>query len=308
MKSIRYVLPGFLNYSTNETLIKIYEKYPHIAKEDSMIYSFFGTFPKALWNGGRVNFEYENYSIREMKKIRDFYNKKGIKITFTFTNCLINYEHLNDDYCNLILKIFHNNNNEVLVVSPILEEYIRKNYPNYKINRSITFADEKKPYDTKKYHLSVIDKHLNREFEHLSKIKDKDKIELLCDEVCFNDCKYTKQHYTEISETQLGNNTNSKNELYGKCRYGFRVNLYNFLKYRNENSLFYISPSDIYDKYLPLGFEYYKLSGREKYSNSGLLSIISYLIKPKYQEDVLVFLFESMLMEAGKYFMRYYEN
>ena len=34
------------------------------------------------------------------------------------------------------MKVADNGMNEVLVVSPILEEYIRKNYPGYKVNSS----------------------------------------------------------------------------------------------------------------------------------------------------------------------------
>lgn len=293
---IKYILPNFLELNRNKVLLDIYTAHKDITIDNSEIYSFYGTFPNAIWNGGRVSKDDKFTSKSCMKKIRDFYNKQGIAVTFTFTNPLIEEKHLNDEYCNQILKIFNNGMNEVLVVSPILEKYVRENYPKYKINKSITFADKDNPYDTKKYHLSVLDKNLNHNIGELKKIKDKDKIEILCDEVCFNDCKFTKQHYTEIGNIQLGF---EKNELYGRCKYINRVRQYEFIANRNKNSKYYISPDAIQKTYAPMGFQYYKLSGRENNNFIGWESVIDYLIKPKYQNDVRSYIFEKKMMEGS---------
>ena len=68
-----------------------------------------------------------------MQIILNEFNKRGIPCRYTFSNPMIKEEHLKDEFCNWCLKVADNGLNEVIVMSPILEDYIRKNYPKYKI-------------------------------------------------------------------------------------------------------------------------------------------------------------------------------
>ena len=61
-------------------------------------------------------------------------NDLGIPVRYTFTNPIIFEEDLDDPYCNFCMSVGDNGMNEVLVFSPVLEEYIRKNYPSFKID------------------------------------------------------------------------------------------------------------------------------------------------------------------------------
>lgn len=305
MGKICYILPDFLCFGRNELLIYFYKNYLNIFFEKVNIASFYGTFPNAIFNGGRPCFANCCTKINEIKKVKKFYNKKDIKITLTFTNQCLEEKHLTDKYCNQILKVFHDGYNEVLVSSPLLENYIREKYPKYKINKSITATIKDNDENYMDYNLVVIDKKNNKNFEYLKLIKDKNKIEILCDEVCINDCKYTKQHYEEISLEQLGKVQKSKN--FAKCRFDLRNYKYNFLYSRNMNSKYYISKTEISNIYLPLGFRYFKISGRGKYNFVGYESIFNYLLKENYIYDVLIFVYERTILELeddiknGKY-------
>jgi collagenase-like PrtC family protease len=59
-------------------------------------------------------------------------------LRFTFSNSLLEEKHIYDTYCNLIMEEADTGNNEVIVNSPILEQYLRENYPNYKYISSTT--------------------------------------------------------------------------------------------------------------------------------------------------------------------------
>lgn len=301
---IYYILPDFMAFGRNEILIKLLKSNPYIFKDNVNIYSIYGTFPKAIWNGGRNSVIGNYLNQKEMKKIRNYYNKNGIAIVFTFSNLLLEEKHLKDPYCNAIMKVFENEKNEVLISSPILENYIRKNYPKYKINKSITSLENNTEQDFKKYHLTVINKIFNKDFKKLNELKYKEKIELLCDEVCFNDCPYTKEHYMEISAVQLNNNIKGNNPYYGKCRFENKIEECERINYRNKNSKYYISPEQVENKYVPMGYKFFKLSGRETFNVTGYSSIINYLIKPKYQEDLKVYIYERMLLESISYYER----
>ena len=297
MKDIQYIIPDFTCYSRNKFFLDLMRKSQNVLKEKTNFYSFYGTFADAKWNGGGYIFGYKKASIKEMKQIRDFYNKRGIVITFTFTNQLITEEHLNDEYCNQMLKVFHNGMNEVLVVSPILEKYIRENYPKYKINRSI-INTEKVPFLLDNYHLTVLSKFKNKDFDFLKSlsIEERSRTELLCDELCVNNCPYKYEHYKEYAYIQLyAKDPDNAHKNFGKCR--FAEEDYHYYRKRMNDSKYVITYDDIIKTYIPLGFECFKLSGRGKNNVLTLVKFMDYLIKEEYQMDILTFLGEQMIME-----------
>ena len=114
-KNIRYIMPDFAQYGRNEILINLENKYPEMFRENTSIYSFYGVFSNALWNGGRVDKDYENVSLKQMIKVKNFYKKHNVVVSFTFTNPLIREEHLKDPYCNQILEVFKDTNAEILL-------------------------------------------------------------------------------------------------------------------------------------------------------------------------------------------------
>ena len=57
---------------------------------------------------------------------------------FTWTNSLLTEEHLQDTYCNLIMRLADNGMNQVLVNTPVLEQYLRQKYPGYQYISSTT--------------------------------------------------------------------------------------------------------------------------------------------------------------------------
>ncbi len=132
---INYHLPSFTEHFSLNILLDSYMKnYSERFRDGIKIASVYGNFSGALWNGGRnVSGKYDR-SINE--KIMKEFNSRGIPLRFTFTNPLIEEKHLSDKVCNDILKMADNGMNEVIVMSPILEQYIRENYPGYKITSS----------------------------------------------------------------------------------------------------------------------------------------------------------------------------
>ena len=71
--------------------------------------------------------------------------------------------------------------NEVLVNSPLLEEYIRKNYPGYKIilstTREIKTVEGIEKEALNDYYIIVLDKSFNNT-DKLAELKDKDRYEM----------------------------------------------------------------------------------------------------------------------------------
>ena len=158
--SIKYHIPDFLrHFKLNMILADYMRKYPDRFYDDVKIGSVYGTFPTSLWNGGRY-FEGKTDD-RVIAAVIQQFNARGIPLRFTFTNPLLKKEHLSDEFCNKVLKMADNGMNEVIVFSPLLEEYIRKHYPRYRLTSStckqITDENELKAELEKDYSLVVLD-------------------------------------------------------------------------------------------------------------------------------------------------------
>lgn len=186
-------------------------QYPESFRDGYRIGSVYGTFPGAIWNGGRTVFGITSKG--DMQKIISAYNSKGVPVRFTWTNSLLEEKHLSDTYCNLIMKMADNGMNQVLVNREVLETYIRSEYPGFKLISSTT----KRMLDletlqeeiAKDYFLVVLDYDLNHNEEVLSALQPHaDKIEILVNEICYPGCKMRLEHYRNQSKAQLEYDSN----------------------------------------------------------------------------------------------------
>jgi len=152
-------------------------------------------------------------------------------------------------------------------------------------------------YDLNGYKLSVLKKDRNNDFDFLQSIpiEKREYLEILCNETCVNDCKYTYTHYKEISLINLNKIDENILKCHGKCRHS--IPSYKALKMQRENSKYYISPESIQKKYIPMKFQYFKICGREPYSTYGVHSVVNYCIKEEYQNDVFCYIIEQMMFE-----------
>lgn len=213
IKDIYWHLPGLCYFRfLNQIIVNLMKDYPEKFRPGYHIGSVYGTFPGAIWNGGRATFGITSKA--EIERIIKTYNEKGIPARFTWTNSLLEEKHLNDTYCNLIMKIADNGMNQVLVNTEVLERYIREEYPNYPIisstTKRITDLETLKNEISKAYYLVVLDYDLNHDESTLKALEPyADKIEILVNEICYPGCKMRQEHYNEQSKMQLEFETRS---------------------------------------------------------------------------------------------------
>jgi len=206
-KDIYWHLPGLCNFRViNQILLNMMKDYPSKFREGYKIGSVYGTFPGAIWNGGRAVFgtAYKG----DIDRIIKIYNSRGVPVRFTWTNTLLEEKHNFDTYCNLVMKLADNGKNQVLVNAPTLEEYIRKEYPGFAVISSTTkrLVDIAAIKDelAKNYHLVVLDYDLNKNEEVLKELEPvADKIEILVNEICAPNCPKRAEHYRAESLSQL---------------------------------------------------------------------------------------------------------
>ena len=127
---------------------------------------------------------------------------------FTWTNSLLEEKHVYDTYCNLIMELGDNGLNQVLVNTPVLEEYIRREYPRYPLisstTKRITVLESLQAELDKDYYLVVLDYDLNHDECVLEAIAPQaGRVEILVNEVCYPGCAMRAEHYRQQSELQL---------------------------------------------------------------------------------------------------------
>jgi len=297
---VRFHLPGLRqNYPLNMLMVSLFESRPEYFREGARIASFFGEFPTSLWNGGRPS-NYDQCDGDFVRNVIKSVNAKGIPIRYTYTNMLLNQEDLKDPYCNFCMRAADNGMNEVIVFSPVLEKYIRENYPGYKIIsstckeiRDIGRVNEELKKD---YHLVVLDYNFNNRFEILETIGDKSRCEILVNAVCTPDCPRRGKHYENIAKNQrilLKNRRMPRDRQIPlepwHCEYGERNTIYDIQDYRT-----YVSPEAIWERYVPMGFTNFKIEGRTANLFSLVETYCLYLIRPECQGQARILLLNSL--------------
>ncbi len=278
---IYWHLPGFCYFFyLNQVTIRLMKDYPDKFMDNYEVGSVYGTFPGAIWNGGRAVFGLTGKG--DMQKIISTYNRMGVPVRFTWTNSLIEEEHLNDTYCNLIMRIADNGQNQVLVNRQILEDYLREKYPGFKFisstTKRITSFPEVEEELKKGYFLVVLDYDLNHDQNALEALKPyAGQVEILVDEICFPNCPKRKQHYEDESRTQL---EFEKGTVF-PCPN--RTQKPSFSECRKRPA--FIAKEEL-DDYVKMGYHNFKLVGRGLPLEMVKESYLYYLVKDSDREFI----------------------
>lgn len=280
-RTVYWHLPGLCYFRLlNQLIINLMKDYPDKFRDGYQIGSVYGTIPGAIWNGGRAVFGIlDRESIAGIIKV---YNDKGIPARFTWTNALLEERHLYDTYCNLIMKLGDNSMNQVLVNRPVLEQYIRREYPSYALISSTTkrMVDKELILQElkKHYKLVVLDYDLNRDEETLAMIAPyTDKIEILVDEICYPNCPKRAEHYRDESRMQLAYTMRSDFKCTNKSTKP------SFAECRKRPG--FISNEEI-GRYIERGFVNFKLVGRGLPMEFVRDSYLYFLVKEESREFV----------------------
>lgn len=300
MAPVKFHLPGLrYNFPLNMLWISLLETHPEYFREGVEIASFFGTFPFSMWNGGRLimNDQCDSAFVNGVVKA---INSKGIPIRYTFTNPLVEETDLEDPFCNFCMDAANNGMNEVLVVSPLLEKYLRNKYPNYAYNSStckeLKDIEQLNAELDKDYKYVVLDYNLNGQWDVIDKLHNKDKIEVLVNAVCEPNCKRRGDHYAYVGRNQkiikMNQSLPKDKQIPVEpwyCKYGEHNCVHTIQNYSTV-----ITPDEIWEKYVPAGINNFKIEGRTAYLFSLVETYCFYMIKPEHQGEVRLLMIKNL--------------
>ena len=277
-KEIYFHLPGAFERSyVYLGLFNISVEHPEYFIDNACVGSVYGA-PGGIWNGGRNILTSVQSTEDDLRGVAQIYEHFQIPVRFTYTNPLIIGDLVNDPYCNMVLDIYNNGNNEIICNSQELEDYLRNKYGDrYRYISSTTKRLQNKEEQNKEfekdYFLVVIDYDHNFDMEYLSSIKDKERCEILVNPVCVPNCPNRTEHYINIGKCQLDSNTTPM-----ECPFN-SIKPYYLVK-KQEN---YISPEDINNIYIPAGFTNFKIEGRTTNPLDLVEILLDYLVKEEYK-------------------------
>ena len=280
-----YHLPGLFEfYELYRVFLPLYRQHREYFYSWCDIGSIYGAPAGCLWGGGRVS-DGEAAPRQVLALMQEY----GISARLTFSNSLLQPEHLTDKTCNALCALLEEQNepqNGVIVHSDLLLRYLQEHYPKLYLVSSTTkvlteFPQLQRELAREAFRYVVPDFRLNRAFGPLSALSGpmKDKVEFLCNECCWFGCKDRKRCYEAVSRKNLGLSGPEHRCAAPNAGQGYRFSA------AMENPGF-IGLEDIRNTYLPMGFSHFKIEGRGLGSALILEFLLYYMTRPECQLKV----------------------
>lgn len=275
-----YHLPGLFEfYEFYKVFLPLFREHRDWFYEWCEIGSIYGAPGDCLWGGGRVGF-----GDAEPKDVIKLLNQHGISARLTFSNSLLEEEHLADKQCNALCCLFSENTlvqNGIIITSDLLLQYISNRYPQFYFVSSTTkvitdLSLLKQELNREEFRFVVPDFRFNKKLDVWNSLTKEqlEKVELLVNECCYFGCQDRKKCYESVSRKALG-----IEEEEHICQSPGAEEGYVFSKAMKNPG--FISVEDIRKIYVPMGISHFKIEGRSLGSALLLEFILYYMTKPE---------------------------
>ena len=206
MPGASYSVPGLFLYSDliYAALDQVKAKFDY----DIPVKFIYGS-PQVRWNCGRpvlVDHGYTDADLEaELRKAVD----RGITPLLPFSSPVITEEELADPRGNVLLSLLDRLGGGVIVVSSLLEDYIRTNYPNIQLHASVIMtcygADRTPDYYrdlSRRYDRYVVHPDDNFDLDLLDQLP-RQGAEIMVNERCVRNCPQRGDHYLANAQDQI---------------------------------------------------------------------------------------------------------
>lgn len=291
-KKAKFIIPGlYEHYGLNFRLLELMQERPEYFRENAEIGAVYGNFQFCIFDGGRIFNGYRQTCREEIEKIVHTYNDVfNVPVRLIFTNPNVPETSFRNRFGQVILDICHNGKNEIVVNDSKFEAYLRENYPNFgyisSTTKCLNTPDQLKAELENNYKMVCLDYNLNHNKKVLEDVpvELKGKYEFLVNAICPPGCPNRKEHYRLNGLFSL---SYGKNYTMSNCPI-----VYDTLHPEQWKSPNNISPEEIYQTYVPQGFENFKLEGRSLGFTENICNYVRYLVKPEYQLEVIALLYK----------------
>lgn len=164
--------------------------------------------PRMRWNCGRILIRDHPHTEEDIRAELTGAAEHGITPLLTFSNPLLTEEDLTDPLGNLILDILNEVKGGVIVANGLLQEYVRRGWPDIEIHASVILTSFSEHRDqayyealSQRYDRYVVHTDDNLNPALLLRVP-KENAEILLNEPCGYQCPRRRQHYLSIARGQ----------------------------------------------------------------------------------------------------------
>ena len=193
----------------NKALMSLVNEKSDWLYDDFRVDVAYGCPPSCIWNGNRVEFG-EKCGQDWYDGVVAFYKYHKVDYRLNFTNFLLRPEHLQDAYGNEIAENVSKMGGRVMVSTPMMADYIKKNYPDLVIGWSTTsdYGTTKEERIAKINELSkdsvvVLPYDFNNKPE-LVQFTHPENLEILLNDNCIDNCSKRRDHNILNNKINLG--------------------------------------------------------------------------------------------------------
>lgn len=295
-RPIRFYIPDLERLEAPVYLCNILDEYRDCFMPNVKIEAIYGVFNGMLWNGGRGPRDFHRHlSLSEIAEIITAINDLGISVRFTTTNMLLEHTHLDDEFCNAIFEIANKNTiNDALVASPVLYNYIKTNYQNIRLCKSVvnhidTISDLCSEINTYNWHTIVPACRLTLEQEFLDlDQKYKDHIEIMLNG-CFGKKCNCIQHYIHESRVNLDGLPNTPMDCIDDTGHFIQRHYKSDTKVKRTE----IYRQELVDYFIRSGYSRFKVVGRERSPAAIVAEFLKYTLRDLRMQHYFLNKFES---------------
>ena len=280
-----FSIPGYIRqFPLVKILLEYYNQFPEYFIEGHKLDNVYDFPTSLIWNGGR---EVQNViNTSSIEEIMQWINTTNLQIRHVCTNVLIDENDIHDEECNSFLKKYARPHDAVTIFSPILEKYLKENYPQLDIIYSTTLniTDIEKVNELTKSNIYVMNYNCNNDNEYIKKLKHPENIEVVCAEPCQSHCQERSKHYLQLSKIYKHLPVDPKDAPQHCKSAGFSGSADECVK--QIFSLPHAITLDRVKELSDMGIQYFKISGRTNTPEVWFRIVCYYLIKPEYYDLV----------------------
>ena len=271
------------------------------------IFSVVHGAPYGIWNSGRIKESFMRSPEQIVSCVQN-YEARALPLDLTFTNTLLQQEHLSDTMGNELLSFVSEHNasgaNAVILSSECLYEYVKQEYPTLKTVSSILKVTTEKGKGSLSYYEELAERfdkvmiHPDdiRNFGLLEQLRDKSKYEIIVNEYCIRDCPIRAHHYKSLSASSLS--AQKKNDGFEqKVQKNGCQSMEGLLTSPKKFLLSLTRPEQeqLYD----MGFRLFKVQGRGLANGAGVVwDVLDLILGPDKADSVSLQRLKTQCLEA----------
>lgn len=275
-----YSLPLlFEKFYLAKGVVELLNDYPYIFRDNVVVESFYGSNGGFLCGGrNAIPCKYSE------KEVAEFVGQSGITPVVVMSNLLTKREHiLADENASRIVSAFDHKKVMFCVANKEIENWLENvnfyNRGQFILSTTACLSLQETINSTDSYKKIVLSERYVNRWWALRKLPErtKSKLEVVVNMSCPFDCKLRKEHYTYISQSNLGGERIEGGFPCCNEEYGGDGTLHEILPLPSFVSL------DKIGAYLNMGINHFKIEGRSNYDFVLIETMAYFLVKPEYQ-------------------------